>query len=83
MATTEMTVERTAQQWLDDLGQALEQGELDAIDRLFQSDGYWRDLLAFTWDLRTFHGSKAIGGAMARSVASSARVICRPTPASS
>jgi putative flavoprotein involved in K+ transport len=60
MATTEMTVDQTAQQWLDELGQALEQGQLDAIDRLFLSDGYWRDLLALTWDFRTLHGPDKI-----------------------
>ncbi|MBA2415676.1 MAG: NAD(P)/FAD-dependent oxidoreductase [Geodermatophilaceae bacterium] len=46
--------------WLDEFGSALQDGDLDAVDRLFLADGWWRDLLAFTWDLRTIHGTEAI-----------------------
>jgi cation diffusion facilitator CzcD-associated flavoprotein CzcO len=60
VASTSMTSERTAQRWLDELGRALEQGDFDAIDELFLSDGYWRDLLALTWDFRTLHGPEKI-----------------------
>ena len=56
--------------WLRRFGEALEQQNVARAADLFMAEGWWRDLLAFTWDLRTFHGSKAIGGAMARSVAS-------------
>lgn len=60
MSTATVTTEQTAQLWLDELARALEQGDLDAIDGLFLTDGYWRDLLALTWDIRTLHGPEKI-----------------------
>ena len=35
------------------------QGASDA-SRLFTEDGYWRDLVSFTWDVRTFRGRPQI-----------------------
>ena len=63
-----------ASRWLADFGAALEQPDLDRIGTLFLPDGWWRDLLAFTWDLRSFHGSGAITGALAAALEDS-----RPT----
>lgn len=51
---------KIAQTWLADLARALEARDLDAIDSLFLPDGYWRDLLALTWDLRTLKGPERI-----------------------
>ncbi|HEV7866004.1 MAG TPA: NAD(P)/FAD-dependent oxidoreductase, partial [Acidimicrobiia bacterium] len=53
-----------ASRWLADFGAALEQRDPEKIGALFLPDGWWRDLLAFTWDLRTFHGTGAITGAL-------------------
>src|SRR5688572_16008076 len=52
-----------AGRWLADFGAALEGRDTAAVEALFLPDGWWRDLLAFTWDLRTFHGTGAIVGA--------------------
>ena len=49
--------------WLARFGAALEEGNIGAVEGLFLPDGWWRDLLAFTWDLRTFSGSQAIAEA--------------------
>ena len=46
--------------WLAKLGVATERADAAAAAALFLADGWWRDLLAFTWDLRTFHGRDAI-----------------------
>ncbi|MGI8694154.1 MAG: flavin-containing monooxygenase [Geodermatophilaceae bacterium] len=54
-----------ASRWLDAFGTALADGDLDAVDDLFLADGWWRDLLAFTWDLRTIHGTEAIKSTLA------------------
>ncbi len=54
-----------ARRWLDDFGTALAAGNLDAVDDLFLAEGWWRDLLAFTWDLRTIHGTDAIKSVLA------------------
>src|SRR5258708_40269371 len=44
---------------------ALSRGEAAAVAELFQPDGYWRDHLSFTWDLRTLRGHEAITGMLA------------------
>ena len=49
--------------WLARFGAALEERDSGAVEGLFLPDGWWRDLLAFTWDLRTFSGSRAIAEA--------------------
>jgi cation diffusion facilitator CzcD-associated flavoprotein CzcO len=49
--------------WLARFGAALEEGNIGAVEGLFLPDGWWRDLLAFMWDLRTFSGSQAIAKA--------------------
>ncbi len=45
---------------LGKLGRALEAGDIDAAVNLFQADCYWRDLIAFTWNLRTMEGQDQI-----------------------
>ncbi|MDX0998608.1 SidA/IucD/PvdA family monooxygenase [Sinorhizobium medicae] len=42
------------------LGRALERGDIDAAVNLFQADCYWRDLVAFTWNLKTMEGQDQI-----------------------
>jgi cation diffusion facilitator CzcD-associated flavoprotein CzcO len=53
-----------ASRWLADFSAALEQRDPEAIGGLFLPDGWWRDLLALTWDLRTFRGADAIARAL-------------------
>jgi putative flavoprotein involved in K+ transport len=45
---------------LSKLGQALESGDIDAAVNLFQADCYWRDLVTFTWNLKTLEGHEQI-----------------------
>jgi cation diffusion facilitator CzcD-associated flavoprotein CzcO len=59
------TPDEISTRWLADFSAALEQQDAAAIATLFVPDGWWRDLLSFTWDLRTFHGAGAIGDALA------------------
>jgi putative flavoprotein involved in K+ transport len=42
------------------LGKALERGDIDTAVNLFQADCYWRDLVAFTWNLKTMEGQDQI-----------------------
>jgi putative flavoprotein involved in K+ transport len=51
--------------WLSAFADALSRGEAAAVAELFQPDGYWRDHLSFTWDLRTLRGHEAITGMLA------------------
>jgi len=38
---------------LDKLEQALAAEDIDAVLDLFVDDGYWRDLISFTWNIKT------------------------------
>lgn len=51
---------RQAATWLASFGRALEARDVEAMDGLFLEDCYWRDLLAFTWNIRTMEGRAAI-----------------------
>ena len=44
------------QTWLGQLDQALTSGNAEAAADLFTEDCFWRDLVAFTWNIRTFEG---------------------------
>jgi putative flavoprotein involved in K+ transport len=46
---------------LNRLGAALAAGDVPAALELFQADCYWRDLVAFTWNLKTLEGKEQIG----------------------
>ncbi|WP_113265728.1 NAD(P)/FAD-dependent oxidoreductase [Agrobacterium cavarae] len=45
---------------LSKLGTALEAGDIDAATHLFQADCHWRDLVTFTWNLKTLEGREEI-----------------------
>jgi cation diffusion facilitator CzcD-associated flavoprotein CzcO len=49
-----------AGKWLASFETAARAGDVEAVVELFGEDGWWRDLLAVTWDLRTMHGADAI-----------------------
>lgn len=42
--------------FLNRFGTALAQGDIDAAVDLFAEDCYWRDLIAFTWNIKTMEG---------------------------
>ena len=49
-----------ASAWLADFTSALERNDVDAAVALFEPDCYWRDLVAFTWNICTQEGPEAI-----------------------
>ncbi len=57
-------LDKTAQAILDEtltqFGDALERGDIDSALALFQDDCYWRDLVSFTWNLRTMEGKDQV-----------------------
>ena len=57
-------LDKTSQAILEEtltrLGDALESGDIDAAVELFQEDCYWRDLVTFTWNLRTMEGKAQV-----------------------
>ncbi|MDG4879988.1 NAD(P)/FAD-dependent oxidoreductase [Mesorhizobium sp. WSM4884] len=56
----ERTPTTKAQALLDRFGKALEAGDIDTAVNCFQEDCYWRDLVAFTWNLKTMEGRDQI-----------------------
>lgn len=59
----------TVNVWLEQFGAALARRDAAAVAALFLPDGHWRDLLAFTWHIRTVNGSAAIAQALAATLA--------------
>ena len=50
--------------WLRAFDAALREPGAPALDGLFQPDGHWRDVLAFTWTLRTVSDGPAAAAAL-------------------
>ena len=46
--------------WLAGFGSAVERSDCAAAAALFAEQGYWRDLVAFTWNIATLEGRAAI-----------------------
>jgi putative flavoprotein involved in K+ transport len=54
------TAPAEAQCWLENFQAAASAQDAAAAARLFLDDGFWRDVLAFTWTIRTMAGRPAI-----------------------
>lgn len=52
----EKTPNVRVQAFLDKFGAALEAGRIDEAVSMFADDCYWRDLVAFTWNIKTVEG---------------------------
>ncbi len=55
--------------WLAGLAAALEGGDADGFAGCFAPDGWWRDILTFTWEFRTFGGPEEIADGMRAALA--------------
>ena len=51
---------QAASTWLADFNSALTCSDIDAAVALFEADSYWRDLVAFTWNICTQESPQAI-----------------------
>jgi len=58
------TTPAEAQRWLESFEAALAARDATAAAALFLEDGLWRDILAFTWTIRTMAGRPAIETAL-------------------
>ena len=54
----DVTPEGRVSHVLTNLGEALQANDIERAVALFQADGYWRDLVAFTWNIRTHGGQR-------------------------
>ncbi|MFN9773673.1 MAG: NAD(P)-binding domain-containing protein [Burkholderiales bacterium] len=50
----------TIDRWLAELDAALRRGDATGAAAMFGDECYWRDLVAFTWNIRTMEGRDAI-----------------------
>ena len=58
--------------WLQAFGAALASDQPAQASALFDTDSYWRDLVAFTWNIRTQEGPAAIADMLAARAADTA-----------
>jgi len=49
------------QTFLDEFGRALEAGDISAVQDMFVENCYWRDLVSFTWNIKTMEGREEVG----------------------
>jgi cation diffusion facilitator CzcD-associated flavoprotein CzcO len=66
--------------WVEKFGAALESGDPALIAGQLTEAGYWRDILAFTWDYRTFGGRAEIEQALAATLAAARPRSARVAP---
>src|SRR4030095_1052405 len=59
LAGTE-TLATIANHWLARFEHALAEGDSASLERLFDHDSHWRDVLALTWRIDTLSGASAI-----------------------
>ncbi|AXF16539.1 NAD(P)/FAD-dependent oxidoreductase [Paraburkholderia caledonica] len=57
---SENTANQAISQVLESLEAALKRGDTQAAVDLFQPECYWRDLVAFTWNIKTLEGREQI-----------------------
>jgi putative flavoprotein involved in K+ transport len=49
-----------ASAFLASFDEALQAGDIEAVVAMFGEDGYWRDLISFTWNIKTLEGRDQI-----------------------
>ncbi|MEP2641636.1 NAD(P)/FAD-dependent oxidoreductase [Roseobacter sp.] len=64
------TINDQVTEFLDRFGAALEEGDIDAAVALFQADCYWRDLVSFTWNIKTVEGPDQVRDMLAAQLGS-------------
>ena len=76
------------QEWLSRFDQALIQGETAAAADLFGEPSFWRDLVAFTWNIKTVEGREGVKEMLDHTLARAGRAAgtrprSRPRPTAS
>jgi putative flavoprotein involved in K+ transport len=51
---------KAASAWLAKFGAALSSGDINTATNMFDEDCYWRDLVTFTWNLKTLEGKAQV-----------------------
>jgi putative flavoprotein involved in K+ transport len=58
------------EQWLSSFEEALTAGDAQAASELFLETSFWRDLVAFTWNIRTVEGPEGVRDMLEHTLAS-------------
>lgn len=58
--TTDLTPQQRVEAWLADFEAALAVRDVDRVVQKFAVDSFWRDLVAFTWNIKTLEGRDGI-----------------------
>ena len=66
--------------WLEQFAAALSRRDAAGAAALFGPEAYWRDLIAFTWNIRTFENVAAIEAMLKATLASTAPSELASTP---
>lgn len=56
------------ERWLRDFEDAAGRQDIASLASLFAGDSHWRDLVAFSWDVRTYSGREDIKSALANNI---------------
>ncbi|MGY4710755.1 NAD(P)-binding domain-containing protein [Mycolicibacterium sp. CBM1] len=59
---TDVTPQQRVDAWLADFEAALADRDIDRVVAKFAVDSFWRDLVSFTWNIKTVEGRDAIAG---------------------
>ena len=68
-AVVNQTPTQVASAWLARFGNALAERDAPAAAAMFEDDCYWRDLVSFTWNIRTMEGRAQIQAMLAATLA--------------
>ncbi|MBN9636340.1 MAG: NAD(P)/FAD-dependent oxidoreductase [Actinobacteria bacterium] len=60
--TTAVSPQQRVETWLANFEAALAAHDIDGVVGMFAVDSFWRDLVAFTWNLKTVEGRDQIAG---------------------
>ncbi|KAJ7636281.1 hypothetical protein FB45DRAFT_1055746 [Roridomyces roridus] len=52
----DLDVTKVAAEWFDSFTSVFQRGDVEGVASLFIPVSHWRDMLALTWDFRSFHG---------------------------
>ncbi len=63
------TASERATLWLNDFDTALKSGNSASVTSLFDDDCYWRDLVSFTWNIKTMEGKAQIAEMLSSTLA--------------
>ena len=66
------------EQWLSNFENALTRGDAAGAAELFLEDSYWRDLVAFTWNLKTVEGPEGVRDMLEATLANASRAASPP-----